>query len=263
MPDTYKVTQIFGQTSVLQRQSGWSETWYMQANEQTVIDRADALSKRRTGFLTRAASINATRIQLVGGRAKLLRTVYVGVLGADQDIPQMALSAKVAGQGVTNQKPFQIRGIPDGNVTGGEFAPTQGFLNSFNAYGDSLFAGSWRFKGVDLSAPAVDIVSISDAGVFQLSAPLTFDVGSFITLLRCRNTEGVSVRGNFYVSVKVNAQNGTFLGWTGGTVNLKGKARVRSVIYPLVAKDSLESIQITTRKVGRPFNLYHGRARKR
>jgi hypothetical protein len=235
----------------------------MQASEATVIDRSDSLAKRRTGFLTRAASINATRIQLIGGRAKLLRTVYVGVLGADQDIPQMALSSRVSGQGVNNQKPFQIRGIPDGNVTGGEFAPTQGFQNGFASYGNQLFQNSWRFKGIDLSAPAVDIVSITDAGVFQLAGPLTFDVGSFITLLRCRNSDGVSITGNFYVSVKVNAQNGTFLGWNRGTVNLKGKARVRTVIYPLVADKSLEAIQITTRKVGRPFNLYHGRARKR
>lgn len=263
MPDTYKVTFIFGQDTVLSRQSGWSETWYMQAAEAVVIARADALAKRRTGFLTRAASIVAKRIQLIGGRAKLLRTTYVGVLGADQDIPQMALSCTVAGQGVANNKPFQLRGIPDGNVSGGEFAPTQGFQNNFASYGSTLFNDSWRFKGIDLTAPAVDIIGISNVGVFQLSAPLVFDVGSVITLLRCKSTTGVSIKGTFYVSAKVDAQNGTFLNWAQGTVQQKGKARVRTITYPLVAKDSLQSLQITTRKVGRPFNLYHGRARKR
>lgn len=259
----YKVTSIFGQSTRLQRQSGWSETWYLDSSESAALNKADTLNKRRSGFLTRAASITNTRIQLVGGRSKLVRIAYPGVLGADQDIPQMALSCACAGQGVNNVKNFQLRGIPDGNVEGGEFQPTQGFQTSFTAYGVALVNEGFRFRAIDLTSPQVSVVGITALGVFTLGAPLTFAVGSFIQLLRVKNTGGVSVAGTYYVSARVDGQNGTFLNWTGGTVELKGKARVKSYIYPLVAASTLEALQISTRKVGRPFNLYHGRATKR
>jgi len=259
----YKVTSIFGQSTRLQRQSGWSETWYLDASETAVVSKADTLNKRRSGFLTRAASITNTRIQIIGGRSRLLRTAYPGVLGADQDIPQMALSAVCAGQGVNNVKNFQLRGIPDGNVDGGEFQPTQGFQNAFAAFGSALVNEGFRFRAIDLSSAQVSIVGVTALGVFRLGGPLVFDVGSFIQILRAKNTNGVSVAGTYFVSAKVDAQNGTFLNWTGGTVELKGKARVKSYIYPLVAANTLEALQISTRKVGRPFNLYHGRATRR
>jgi hypothetical protein len=259
----YKITQIFGQTTRLQRQSGWSETWYLDATESTAISKADTLNKRRSGFLTRAASITNTRIQLLGGRSRLLRTVYPGVLGADQDIPQMALSCICLGQGVLNQKNFQLRGIPDGNVDGGEFTPTQGFQTAFAAYGSALVNEGFRFRAIDLTAAQVAIVSVSNIGVFALAAPLVYNVGSFIQFLRAKNTVNQAVNGTYYVSAKVDGQNGTFLDWTGGILQLKGKARVKTFVYPLVAANSLEFTQISVRKVGRPFNLYHGRATKR
>jgi len=259
----YKVTQIFGQSTRLQRQSGWSETWYLDSSESEALTKADALNKRRSGFLTRAALISNTRIQVVGGRSRLVRIAYPGVLGADQDIPQMALSAIVSGQGVNNVKNFQLRGIPDGNVDGGEFSPTQGFTNAFAAYGASLVQQGFRFRAIDLAQAQVGIVGITALGVFSLAAPLVFAVGDYLQLLRAKNTGGVSVAGTYYVSERVDGQNGTFLNWTGGTVALKGKARVKTYIYPLVATNTLEALQISTRKVGRPFNLYHGRASKR
>jgi hypothetical protein len=259
----YKISFLLQQNSGQNRIAGFSETWYRDGTLPEVVTAADAVAKRRSGFLTGFAAITGTRIQLIGGGAQVQNGQYVGTYRVNQDIPQMALNCICKGQGVLNKKTFQLRGIPDGNVEGGEFNPTQQFSNNFDTWARSLVSEGMRFKAKDMTQPKVQIVSIANDGTFQLAAPITFNVGSYIDLLRVRTTTGLLVSGTYYVSVKTDGANGKFLNWPGGTVTLNGQARTNVTIYPLVDRDTVRYLKITTRKVGRPFDLYAGRRRTR
>jgi len=256
-----KVTFLVQQTTGAGRVAGFSETWYYEGTAADTNRAADNFAKRRSGFLTRTAAVIGWRIQVIGGSAQVVKTRYPGVLATGADIPQMAVSCKCKGSGVPNVKRFQVRGVPDSNVVNGDFEPTQAFQAAFDAWAGTL--GLWRFRAKDLAAPRVRIVSIAADGTFALAGAITFNVGSTIDILRCKNNAGVNVSGSYYVSVKTDGQNGKFLNWGGSVVALKGEARAQTITYPLVDNQTVVLEKVTTRKVGRPFDLYAGRRQNR
>lgn len=259
----HKITHIFTQVTGKRRTGGWSETWYFDGTEREAELAGNSLSKKRAALLSSAAAIVAQRIQEVGGRGKTTTSNDIGILGSDSDIPQMAVQCFCLGQGVTNKKIFQLRGIPDGLVVEGDFSPSLAWNGAFSAYSGSLLANNIRFRAKNLALPQVAVVSIADNGTFSLGGPLTFAVGARIDISRCKTTTGVARSGSYYVGTATSATAGVFTDWPGGTVQLKGKARVNAIVYPLVARGSAEVVKIGTRKVGRPFDLYHGRASSR
>lgn len=258
-----KLTFIMSQRTGQNRTAGFSETWYFDGDLASAKLSADSVAKKRAALMTSAASINALRIQDIGSRARIFQFVYPGNITTGQDIPQMALNLRVDGQGFLNSKTFQIRGLPDVNVATGDYTPVAGYAGLLNQYAGSLASWSFRFRGERLSNPQVAILSVSSLGVFVLAADLVFNIGDYVTLLRTNNTTGLNVSGRYYVSAKTTAQSGTLAAWDGGTVTNKGKMRKFDYDYPIVAANSLVVGQVTTRKVGRPFDLYRGRATKR
>jgi hypothetical protein len=259
----FKMTHIFTQTTGKSRVGGWSETWYVDGTEREATLASDSMSKRRAAMLSTRAVIVAQRIQEVGGRGKTTLANDVGILGSDADIPQMAVQCFVLGQGVTNKKTFQLRGIPDGLVGEGDFKPSLAWNSAFSSWSDYLNRNSIRFRAKNLALPQVQIISIADNGAFVLAGPLTFAAGARIDVSRCKSTDGKKRSGSYWVGPGPTATTGVFTDWPGGVVALKGKARVNAIIYPLVLRSSAEVVKIGTRKVGRPFDLYPGRRSSR
>lgn len=258
-----KITFIMNQRTGNNRTAGFSETWYFDGSMDNALTAANQVAKKRSALMTSAANISAFRIQDIGTRAQIFQATSPGNIVSGQDIPQMALNVRVGGQGVVNTKTFQLRGIPDVNVLAGDYTPAANFNALLSQFAGSLSTWSLRFRGENLANPQVNVLSISNVGVFALAADLVFAVGDYVTLLRCQSTTGKNVSGRYYVTSKVDARNGTFQAWDGSQVVNKGKLRKFEYIYPLVANNSLVIGQITTRKVGRPFDLYRGRATRR
>jgi len=259
----YKFTSLFQQTTAKGRVAGWSETWYFDGSETAARAVADGYNKRRSGLISVAGGSVAFRLQQVGQRALVVENVYPGISPSAQDIPQMALQCSVLGQGVNNRKVFQLRGIPDSIVDRGDYVPTVAFQTNFDALAAFLPTNQVRFRAINQANPQVNIISISQAGVMVLAAPLTFAVGSYITLLRCKATNGESVSGTYFVQAKASNTECTLAQWNFQAVSFKGQARVLDYIYPIVGAATLLATKIGTRKVGRPFDLYRGRALRR
>jgi len=142
----FKFTHIFTQTTGKKRVGGWSETWYFDGSEAECQRVSDAMAKRRAALLSTSAAIVAHRIQAIGGRGKTIQGNDIGILGSDSDIPQMAVQCFCLGQGVTNKKTFQLRGIPDGLVADGDFQPSLAWNAAFSAWSQALATNNVRQK---------------------------------------------------------------------------------------------------------------------
>jgi hypothetical protein len=259
----YKISFIMTQPTGKQRVGSWSETWYRDGAASEIVAPINDWIKRRCAMLPSVAGCNGYRVQLVGGRGEITRNYVPGNITTEQDIPQMALNCSCKGSGTQNVKTFQMRGIPDGNVIEGDFQPTAAFNTAFNQFGGQLAGSQFRFKAKDLTKPKVRIVSVTAGGEFTLNGDMDFAVGDFLQVLKCTNTVGDTVKGEFYVQTRTTARTGTFLNWAHGIVTLKGEMRLVAYIYPLVQSGTVKAVYITTRKVGRPFDLYRGRASNR
>lgn len=258
-----KFSLIFRYTTISNKPASWSETWYYDGSVAQALSAADATAKRRSAIMTRPTVIVAARIQQIGSRATIFKMDYPGVVATNQDIPQMALNVRVSGSAFINTKTFQLRGLPDANVDGGDYVPTAAFNTGLRNFCGSLSSNAVRFRGENLANPQVKILGITNAGVMTLAGDLVYNEGDTLTLLRVKNTQGRNVSGKYYVSVKTSARICTLAAWTGDVVTNKGAARKFEYVYPIVQADSLVIGDVTTRKVGRPFGLYRGRATTR
>jgi len=258
-----KVTLLLTQTSDGGRVGGWSETWYFDGTAAAAFAAANRLAKKRSAFLVHQAAVVGIRTAEVGGGVVAHPVVYPGTQNTKPDIPQMALNCVCKGQGVQNRKFFQLRGIPDSSVDGGKYKPTQGVNAGVVAYFGGLAGDQFRFRAKDLTSPKIGLVSVANDGTFRLNGAAVYNAGSYIQLLRAKNAQGVNVSGDYFVDIKTDDRNGKFLNWTGGVVTLNGQARVVSYVFPVVDGDTLIARDVTTRKVGRPFDQYVGRRSKR
>lgn len=260
----FKITHLFNYTNNDGKAAGWSETWYLESSSSgNASNSAKVLAPLRAGMLGNGASIIGWRVQQIGKKAFVVQSTFPGGLATNQDIPQMALECKVYGVGVENVKYFQLRGIPDSIVLSGSYSPSSQFTTNLTAWGNGLNANGFSFNCLDQTLLPVKINNILTNGSFGLSAPLTFNPNDIMLVSRCRNTIGQACNGPFRVLTKVDALSGVLAGWKFGPVDNSGNMRVRKYVNPIVQINSLQPIQISTRKVGRPFFQYRGRARRR
>jgi len=257
-----KITFLITQTTVDKKTGGYSETWYLDNSPSEINTFTTLWMNRRAAMLPQFCTINGFRLQSVGGKGQLILANIPGQYPLS-DVPQMALNCRCQGANSNNVKFFQLRGLPDDQVSGGTYQPKDTFPTLLNQFFLALYNGGFRFRAVDLSKPKTDILSIDATGAFVLAPGITFNIGDTIDLLRVRNQDGVKVSGSYYVTGKTNDQNGIFLHWEGGIVKKKGQARVRAIIYPQIGAQSIQAKNVTTRKVGRQFFQYRGRQTRR
>ena len=256
-------TMLFTYRSGLGRPGGWSESWYYDSDLPNAVPPLRDLALHRAGMLPNSVKITGFRFSELGGRSSSMSVSMPGCLHSSQDIPQMAALCIVGGQGVPNTKNFTLRGIADTSVSLGDADFTAPMQAAMTTFGFKLSANNFKFRARKLSNPSIGVLSIAVDGTFSLLGDLTFNQGDFLTLLRCKATNGKPIAGNFYVGVKTDARNGKFANWPNLQVAQIGSVRKLEYIFPIVAVNSFAFKKIVTRKIGRPFDAYHGRARRK
>lgn len=255
-------TNVTGPAKTVHRVGGWSESWY-EGSDTLVSDQAITnWCQRRAALLPQGAAIIGVRVQQVDppgpGQTRALN--YPGLPANGADVPQMSLLCKATGVGVRNVRVFNLRGIPDGQISEGEYNPVGNFNNALEAFFAGLKSGSWEFRGRDLAAVAHPILTVSTLGAVKFSEPHLMNVGDYVRILRTVDSSGRQRGGRFYVDTAPTPTTMTITGWTYGDT-IKGKGRLDGIVYPTVNRATVDRVGV--KKVGSPFNRYRGRASNR
>lgn len=251
----------------VRRVAGFSESWYSTAPLTPALENLFLLlAQRRAALLPATGSIVGFRFQTTDGLtsgATVTRIKSIpGTAGNQTDVPQMALKFDIDANGTPNQRIWLMRGVPDAQITNGEYQPSATFRTNVNTFFTTL-GTSWAFRGQNLTTPTTPIFSISALGVITWLANPGYADGSILRVLRARDSAGRSNGGRFLVS-NVVANTGQLLGWTFGA-STGGKSRLYQVIFPPIPAtvDAALTAQAVVKKVGRPFSLYRGRRASR
>lgn len=248
---------------------GWSEQWYWPNNNLSQVLEAlrggwgDGLLQTRAALLPNGAAIIGFRIQEVmpRGVSQSFGETYPGTAGIAQDIPQMALLQRTPGLNAINVRRSTLRGIPDARVVEGEYTPSVAYEQALGAW--RLILSDWRFRGRDLSQPNIEIVSITAAGLVRTAVVHGYVVGDFVRISKTIDSNGISHSGRFLVSaIGPLTSEFTASAWTAGATT-GGTVRKDGVVLIQPDVNNITFPRILTRRVGRPFGQYRGRASRR
>lgn len=250
---------------------GWSESFWWASDVVTDLINAlqigaggaPGLLPSRAALLPNSSAIVGIRLYSGGaGKGQSYGFSYPGNPALSTDVPQMALLCKTGPVGTAVTRRFTIRGVPDAEVTTGEFTPDANYVTAIQAY--FLALGNFAFYAIDPSSPQAKIAEISDAGVVKLVDPVNpFGVNQWVTIQKTLNAAGQFVTRRVQITaIGINPAQITVANWTDGPCT-KGKAVVKQlflyVCNPAVSRVS----RVVVRKVGRPSELYRGRRSKR
>jgi len=271
MPETWKATMIFRlssqdvqQQDAVKRLGGWTESFHFQGEIDAMKLKlfggaTGGLCGARAALLPNQAVIVGQRYQHVDpvGRAQTNDKQFQGGLTLAQDIPGMAALVRLRGQGVDNTAGYKLAGIPDTLVQRGEADFDQNFSANLTFFIAKL--GEWRFKGIDLTVPKRQLVSITADGLVTTMIAHGYAVGDLVRISRARiphSTQGG--KGLFTVTSTPTTTTFTINGWEFDNTTL-GTARKQTTIYPKIDSADSGFERIVTRKIGRPFGQYVGR----
>jgi len=255
-----QATNASNPTSPFRRLAGWSESWYdPSGNPDTVRTDFIKLCRLRAGLLATGASVVGQRYQEVDpvGPSSTGSVTFPGA-GRASDVPNVSLYFRLPASGARNQRPTYLRGIPDGMVVEGEYSPDPTFTDALNEF--IAWAEGYYFFGRVLSNIAYPLVSIDTAGNFVTTVANTLADTNMVRVSRSKQTStGILVGGVFKLhidptSTKVAIQSWPYGASTGGTIRLESKS------YFPIARSTNISGRIVSKKVGRPFVGYRGRA---
>lgn len=152
-----------------------------------------------------------------------------------------------------------MRGIPDNQVSNGEFSPTPQFASDLADYFGSLNGTHYRGQTV---TPSTAIFSITTGGLVTFTVANPYAVGAIITIKNAV-TVGGDRRGGKYVVASVGPMQSqlTLVAWDWGATD-GGTASQPVYAMQAVASSNTTAVRITTHKVGRPFDSYRGRKSK-
>lgn len=242
------------------RVGGWSESWYLDHWPLTSNDniRFGNLMRSRAALLPTNALIVGQRYQQVEpvGASSTGAKVYPGRAQAAQDIPQMALYCRVRSSDNPNIRPMYLRALPDARVFRGEYYPSSTYDQALNDFFAEL--RNFRFRGADLVTGLKDIRTIGADGSVYCYEAHGLAVGNKVTILRSEQAStGNLVGGQYRVATVVSSTTVTLNAWPHGIAD-GGQLRPYSIVYPTVGE--VDIARVVTRKVGRPFDQYRGRA---
>lgn len=256
-----RFSMLFHSVSANVRVAGWSESWYFDGDVLAAETPAQRLCEARAAILPSNSKIIGQRYQVIGGMSRTSSLIFPGTTRLGNDVPQMALLCRVVAIGTANKKLFTLRGLPDNYVVAGELAAVDQLVPAVRNYLTNVSILGFRFRGRTLTNPQVNILSVAADGTFQLTADLIYNQGDYLTMMRVKDVFGRSVKGSFYVLTKTDARNGRFASWPAGVaVGQNGRVRKLEYQYPQIAGVGSQYLRVVVRKVGRPFDLYHGRA---
>jgi len=247
---------------------GWSESIYGAEGAfaiSTVV--FNRLMVARAQLLPSSTAIIGQRYQAVDpvGASSTGATRLPGTWASDTDIPQMAVLLRGKAQGQPNVSRVTLRGVPDELVFQGEFKNKDNYQALLNAYLGEL--NNWFFKARDLAAEQARILDIDANGNVVTLDAITAPVETLVRVLRTVEEDGTFVGGLFKIQTKTDNFNFKLREWE-GQVTRKGRIRVETVTYPRFGNfgttgNPFPTPRVLTRKVGRPFGQYRGRASRR
>lgn len=251
---------------------GWTEhVWFDGANVPILVSHLKTTIGGLSGLLPGRARCLPVSAQIIGvrlyqggaGRGQFLAAAYPGEF-VQADIPQMALLLK--GQSRAGAaRLFTMRSIPDSQVIGGEFSPGDDFRGALQNYIRAL--GYWSFLAATVGVPVLQVATITAGGLVSLMVANPYAIGAWVDFNRLIGADGrerstraqVTAIGPLATQFTVgNVSNPWTLGATfSGTVTQKTKT-----LYQFDSASTTVS-RITTRRIGRPSELYRGRASNR
>lgn len=248
---------------------GWSESHWANDFAPTSAPWIVYLAKKRAVLLPSQCAVIGWRYeqftilgnQLIPNGCSSGRFLYPGGQLMDLNLPQDALQISAGGVGVPNTTRFSLRCIPDTQIAYGEYQPTQVFKSAMTLYLKQLSGDLWGFVGRVKTGLQARVNSNAN-NVVTLSADVGGIPGTdFLRFNRVNDWSGNPVVGSFLITAKVGSVY-TLSGFPSVTITKpSGTARIDALArfyYSACTPD-----RATSRKIGRPFAQYRGRASRR
>lgn len=259
--------------SVSDRLCGFSDAWYDNGTETQVLQTKDTmLINKRAALLPQSTTVVGARISLLDAFGKSQgrsRVYHMGVQGGDggpTGDPRQCLQYSLFAQGATNELQAYIQNVPTQYFLTGSYKSNSDWEQRLKNYFKFVYDNDYRFYAFDQSLPVAPVISITALGVVTLERNNVWTIGQYVRVLRSKT----DLRGNFRTNPNgyhVSASAGlsvTLDGWdqgacTGGTMQTWGKY----LASPTLDDYEKQHPQVASRKVGKPFFLFRGRASKK
>jgi len=260
-------------TDANERTAGFSDGWYDSgADDQRLLPKDQQLINLRAALLPSSSSVVGYRISQLDaygrstGKSRVYKMAVAGGESGETGDPRQALQYTCFSQGATNELQLYIQNPPAARIKTGSYYGLAAWETKIKAYIDHVAAAGYRFYAFDQTQPVSPIVGISALGVITLSRHNVYAPGNFVRALRCKTV----LRGHFRANAdgyEVATSDGltvTVHGWdqgecTGGSLTLWEKY----LATPILDAFAKSHPAVSTRKVGRPFFLFRGRASNR
>jgi len=271
-PAAYKYTMIFKYVSGgaigqgLNLAGSWSESVYYTTYSTVNFNAFQTLAVARCSILGTSAFISGLRVQGVdpssGANTSSVHYVNPAVTSDFySDIPQMALLLRARSSTSSNVRSMRLAGIPDSQVSYGEYVPSFAFKTNMAVF-LSLLNG-WKFRAQDLSQPTATIKTIDGTGNVVLNGVgLTLAVNGLVKVKRTTDAFGNLKGGTYAVQSITSATQFQLQKWNLGPCT-NGTMQNFVIIYPTILTDNNTISRVVPRKVGRPSLGYRGRRSKK
>jgi len=268
----FKYTMIFDYLSGITptnsapvRLGGWSESYYSPAYDAATLNLFGTLIQNRLGICPRGTSVTKFRVQQVDPTlaATLLKCNYSAPNTWLSDVPQMALKMQFSPGLISGSFNREFRGLPDVQVTVGEYSPTAPFSAAVANFVKNLANNVWHARRRDRTQTKYNILSIDATGNVVMTNPfIGIAVGQQVQVIRTVNQQTGRRFGYFaQVQAVVDTQHFQIVGPKVKASGF-GQMRFMAINYGQFTTPVLSSYQAVVRKVGRPFRSYSGRASK-
>lgn len=245
------------------RTGGFSESFYLNmAYGQDARDAMQRLCLKRALLLPTGTNIVGQQYSTVDpvGPSATQSRLFPGTAGYAADVPQMSAQCRGFSNDARNVSKLTIKAIPDAWVVEGELFLLPLNKGTFTNFFNQLRDDGWCFRGRNLSYATYPLMQITALGAMTLET-VPGGLGDFVRVLRTETASGVRTGGRYRIlSVEPDGRTFNLANWDLGATT-GGSVRRDGIVYPPYA--GAELVQAVTRKVGRPFGGYRGRASKR
>lgn len=242
------------------RLGGWSESWYYTTAAITdAILAHTTLNVQRARLLGASSAIIGQRYQQVDpvGGSTTRNSGHPG--GAElTDMPQLALLVSLRSSDNLYRRSVMLRGWPDDWTVTGE-------LNQWNVWGpliDQFMSGlnGWSFRVRSKATPTVPIQSISPEGLVVTNGNHGLIATDRVRILRPQTTLRRSPAGVYWIYSITNPTTFTLRDWPNDATATSGQMRKEAITYAPIGLVNWNVRNSRVRKVGRPFEVFSGRA---
>lgn len=269
--------------SLTARVGGWTELFWssledlntaQEAVEKTAPAASRSILVRRAELLPTTAAVRGYRLQRYAlvdqalipmGAARVRRTGSLGQFPALTDVPQSALLVQTGFVGQSRTTTLRLAGLPDSQVTNGEFSPNALFIAAFDRWKAALASDFGSIIQTFAEFSIVKVMTITEAGLMTVDRlpGAGFPPGSLVKVRRTTLANNEQGGGPYKVGttdfLNLTVQ---LLDWDLGPAK-GGTVRVFSREFAKYEESRIVASKSVVRKVGSPFGRYRGRRSKK